>query len=253
MPPFHTIRTRPSKATKPKTGSKGRVAQPNLKIESSVIQVNDVGDFLNLSEKQNENDIDILSLVPNDNPFLIDNNQKFAVLIRPVKNWNTYYKRLIMSFYMNGVANTVSAMNNPELLANVGKTQRRGFWGALYDKTPQLTAKASCVGLNGSVPIEEIFSWNSESHIKWQRYLKTVFFSAADNTYLYRFLTDDEPNSKKKCGKRWVAIPINPNLAQLNLGDVFDIPIKTAGIHDLGKTQEVHISDIGSDEYVAEL
>ena len=110
---------------------------------------------------------------------------------------------------------------------------------------------ASCVGLNGSVPIEEILSGNSESHIKWQRYLKTVFISAADNTYLYRFLTDDEPNSKKKCGKRWVAIPINLNLAQLNLGDVFDIPIKTAGYHDQGKTQEVHFSDIWSDEDVA--
>lgn len=59
------------------------------------------------------------------------------------------------------------------------------------------------MGLNGSVPIVEIFPWDGESHVKWQRYLKTVFISAADNAYLYRFLTNDDPKSKKKCGKKW--------------------------------------------------
>ena len=165
--------------------------------------------------------------------------------------WNTSFKSKCLEFYYNGVTKTMEAMDDKVAMTMADKPQRQAFWAAIYDKDPALMAKASCVGMNRTVPIEEIFSHGSPTHVKWQRFLKTVFVSSADDAFLYRYLATDDNAGKRKCGDRWNAMPLNPKLINtLQLGDIEDIPVKTSGIHDQGKTSLARLSEIDPDDEI---
>ena len=165
--------------------------------------------------------------------------------------WNSSFKSKVLEFYHNGVTKTMDAMDDKAAMTMANKPQRRAFWAAIYNKDPALMAKASCVGMNGSVPIEEIFSYGSPTHVKWQRFLKTVFVSSADDAFLYRYMATDDNAGKKKCGDRWNAMPLNPKLKNvLQLGDIDDIPVKASGIHDQGKSSLARMSEIDLEDEI---
>lgn len=56
---------------------------------------------------------------------------------------------------------------------------------------PPITAKACCCNMVSSIPVEEINSYISPTHEKWQRFHKMVFVSSEDDNFVHCYLTDE--------------------------------------------------------------
>ena len=103
-------------------------------------------------------------------------------------------------------------------------------------------AKASLVGLTGSVPVEDIYSYHSATHIKWQTFIRTTFVLTADLTLKYRFIVDD--GQKYDYFKKWCAIPFLAKIEALELGDEKDIPVGSTATTESGESESETISPI---------
>ena len=136
-----------------------------------------------------------------------------------------------MDFYKSGVYATCEELSN--FFEDATQVQRHKLWSDIYDQAPLAMAKASLIGLTGSVPVDEIYSWDGSEHYKWRQYIKTTFIFAADDTYVYRYKTGDK--TKSLCFDRWLAMPNHPAFAPLNLGDIEELPVKAGGLWDQGR------------------
>lgn len=61
-----------------------------------------------------------------------------------------------------------------------------------FDSAKVRIAKANPAGLTGSVPVEDIYSYDSPSHLEWQSSIRTTFILTADVTLKYGYMVDNE-------------------------------------------------------------
>lgn len=158
------------------------------------------------------------------------------------QNYNADKQQAIMDFYLVGVGATAQAMGGKKTFRNTTQRQRHELWESIFDSNELRMAKASLVGLTGSVPVEDIYSYNSATHIKWQSFIRTTFVLTADLTLKYRFMVDDD--KKYECFKKWCAIPFLEEIEALELGDEKDIPVRSTGPYDQGKARRVTKADL---------
>ena len=164
-----------------------------------------------------------------------------------VLGWQYNFQGAIMKFYRAGVYAIVDDM--ADFFSTATKNDRMELWDRVFSLAPIQMARASLVGLTGSVPVDEIYSHDGVEHKKWQAYIQTVFKFTADNTYVFRYLTDDA--SKDECFKRWVSMPHHPAFGGMNLDDLMGTPVKTGGIWDQGRRKKVQTIDYDADEQIS--
>ena len=95
-----------------------------------------------------------------------------------------------MNFYKSGVFKTCKKMTG--FSKNTSQADHLEIWSDIHDQTPLEMAKACLVDLIGVVPVDEIYSWDREELKKWRQYIKATFMFAAEETYQYRFKTNDK-------------------------------------------------------------
>ena len=165
----------------------------------------------------------------------------FAALLK----WQANFQLSIMQFYKSGVYATCQDLAS--FFEDASQVQRLKLWSDIYDQATLRMAKASLVGLNGTVPVDEIYSWDGPEHIMWRKFIKTTFLFAAD--YTYRYKTDDK--DKIMCFDRWVAMPNHPAFAPLNLENIESVPVKSGGLWDQGRRRKARKQIYTADERLA--
>ena len=139
-----------------------------------------------------------------------------------------------MKWYLDRVIATCESIGGRSVVSEMTDEKTMAMWSNIYDESPSAMAKASVGPLNAAVPVDEIFSSNGTTHIKWQKYLKTVFTWAANDTMRLKYMKDGK-DERDECFRRWVAMPLAVQLKYLELGSMNDTPIKTGGILDQGR------------------
>lgn len=124
-----------------------------------------------------------------------------------------------------------------------GLTTTERMWAAIWHQSSKEMAFESLAVIAQSVPVAKIFSKDSPDHFKWQRYMKTTFVWAAENTFRYRYQDD----GKTDCFKAWRAFLPTPAMAGLNLGSILDVPVKTGGPWDQGRRTIGNRVELGDD------
>lgn len=141
-------------------------------------------------------------------------------------SWQAKFQNAIMAWFMSGVRSTCEAMGGVEFFETSTVGERRRMWSAIYKQAPKEMALQSLATVGQSVPIAEIYSGASPAHIKWQRFLKTSFVWAAEDTFRFRYMED----RKTECFKNWRAGPSTPAMAELELGGILEVPVKVGGV-----------------------
>ena len=136
--------------------------------------------------------------------------------------WQTKFQGGIMAWFLAGVTAVCDKLGGNDFRDQTTLSQRRELWNSLFDQSPILIAQGTLSTIKGSVPIEDIFSGKTAEQLQWQIYIKTSFIWASEDTYRFRYKTDN----KTECFTRWCSLPMAAPIAELNLGGIDMVPFQ---------------------------
>lgn len=128
----------------------------------------------------------------------------------------------VQSWHYAGIKRTMNIMGVKRWRSST-PSERREVFEAIWAQDPLGMAQGSLGLAKQVVPIEIIWSGNSEIHRKWQRFHKTMFFWTCEDVYRYRLRTPEDRRLENL--KSWKCSPLRPALEQLQPGDSDDIPV----------------------------
>ncbi len=122
-------------------------------------------------------------------PISVSALASFSLFRGRCMRWESQFQRNIMGWYKAGVHATCDAMGVEEAAPKY-RAQRSGHHvGRIFNQSSLNMAKGSLRFVVFSMPLSAIYSDTiSESHVQWQRYIKTVFLWTAEDVFKYTLL-----------------------------------------------------------------
>ena len=116
--------------------------------------------------------------------------------------------------------------------------QRSTMWLGFYDQNPRLMAQFSMPTYAYAVPLDDIFSDNTEAHQTWQLYYRSVFMLTCNDTFDHRLVN----RNKQAAINAWQTLPRLPQVvARYTLGGPGRIPVHRSGVrHGARRRNNTH-------------
>jgi hypothetical protein len=127
--------------------------------------------------------------------------------------------------------------------------QRNQLYDKLFLQDPVAMHKAFLAQLHAVVPMEDIWSDTTATHIKWQRFYATTFRWACEDTLIHRISGPKDDNMAYHAAFR--SYTERDQVLKLNLGGRDDIPVKWMGVADRGLRKGVILHDRDEKKYKA--
>ena len=133
-----------------------------------------------------------------------------------------------MKFYKTEVKQTCNVMGGKEFFVTTEAADRMVLWKTVFLSDPLKMARASLCELSEAIAVDDIYSHDSDRHLKWQGYYMGTFVLTCEDAYRFMYMEDE----KQTAFKRWMSFPVSPACNKLELGDVDEVPVKLAGVFD---------------------
>ena len=137
--------------------------------------------------------------------------------------WASNFQQDIMKWFRTGVKATCDSIGKA-VIKTVPTKDRLKLWATVYDSAPLTMAKESHAGVSEAIPLDDIFSFDGPSHLKWRRYMRMKFVFTAEDVCQIVYLGEEGD-----LYKRFKAFPISSQVKDLNLGNIAQIPRKIGG------------------------
>jgi hypothetical protein len=151
-----------------------------------------------------------------------------------------------MLWVMNGMRRLVKEVGL-KAVRKAGPVGRMRVYDKLFCKDRVMMTKKFPGPCKAVTPVEDIFSGKSDTHLKWQLYHGTTFGWICEDGFTLRI--DSKEDFRDKCYDNWRSYPRRPEIDNLNVGRLQDIPVRNMGVYDKGLSQLVVTEPYDSNIY----
>lgn len=138
------------------------------------------------------------------------------------------YQTSIMTFYAKGVKQLVTSMEGLEVWLAATTATRLEVFRRIFDFAPLDMAMVALGTAANNVPIHEIFSDQTEDHLKWRLFHRKVFQFACEDTFALRTAVDDA--NRMECLAMWKGVIPSESFEEMDLGPKDEIPVNWGSI-----------------------